>query len=60
MLSRYATPSLTTVVQHGLEIGERAAKMLIKKLDEEVEEETYSTEIVQTTLITRESTKNKR
>lgn len=32
-------------------------KKLIKKLDEEVEEETYSTEIVQTTLITRESTK---
>ena len=60
LLSRYATPSLTTVVQHGLEIGERAAKMLIKKLDEEVEEETYSTEIVQTTLITLESTKNKR
>lgn len=60
MLSRYATPSLTTVVQHDLEIDERAAKMLIKKLDEEVEEETYSTEIVQTTLITRESTKNKR
>ncbi|MGS2725347.1 LacI family DNA-binding transcriptional regulator [Psychroserpens sp. BH13MA-6] len=62
VLSKHATPSLTTVSQHGQEIGERAADLLIDRLeleetDEEVEE-IYETVVIETNLIERESTKS--
>ncbi len=55
-LSRHAHPSLTTVDQHGEKIGEEAANLLIDKLDGLVDEETYVTEVIKTTLVEREST----
>ena len=59
VLSRHATPSLTTVKQHGQEMGKRAAELLIDKLENESEEleEHYRTVIIETDLIERESTK---
>ncbi len=57
MLSKFATPTLTTVVQHGLEMGKTAARMLIDKLEEVEEEERYNTQIIKATLVERESTK---
>ncbi len=59
VLSRHATPSLTTVKQHGQEMGRKAAELLIDKLDRENEdiEEHYNTVIIETDLIERESTK---
>ena len=59
VLSRHATPSLTTIRQHGQKMGEIAAELLINKLEEENEEvqETYKTIIIETDLIERESTK---
>jgi LacI family transcriptional regulator len=57
ILSKYATPTLTTVVQHGLEMGEKAARMLIEKLEEPEDEEHFRTEVIKTSLIERESTK---
>lgn len=58
-LSKLFIPSLTTVSQHGAEIGAKAAKLLIKKLEsEEGEEGPYETIIVETGLIQRNSTKN--
>jgi len=62
LLSRYSTPSLTTVAQHGESMGEVAAEMLIEKLENEIgfhEEEVYRTQIVEATLIERGSTINK-
>ncbi|MGS0526171.1 LacI family DNA-binding transcriptional regulator [Zobellia nedashkovskayae] len=62
LLSRYSTPTLTTVAQHGERMGEIAAKMLVEKLETEIgfhEEEVYSTEIIEATLIERGSTINK-
>ncbi|MUH34936.1 LacI family transcriptional regulator [Zobellia amurskyensis] len=62
LLSRYSTPTLTTVAQHGERMGERAAEMLIEKLENEIgfdEEEVYRTEIIEATLIERGSTINK-
>lgn len=58
LASRRLSPSLTTVSQHGIEIGEVAAKRLIKRL-EETEEETsdYETIIIKTVLKERESTR---
>lgn len=63
VLSKHATPSLTTVSQHGQLIGEKAAKLLINRLeaeeneDPEFEDEQYETVIIETELIERESTK---
>ncbi|CAN5312654.1 LacI family DNA-binding transcriptional regulator [soil metagenome] len=57
-LSKQFIPSLTTVSQHGTEIGAKAATLLIRKLEnEEGEEEPYETIIVETGLIKRNSTK---
>lgn len=59
VLSKHATPSLTTVSQHAQNMGERAADLLIDKLEKdlEIEEETFQTVIIPTELIERESTK---
>ena len=56
-LSKLFNPSLTTVSQHGAEIGARAANLLIKKLESE-EEGPFETIIVETELIQRNSTKH--
>ena len=61
LLSRYSSPTLTTVAQHGEKMGEMAAEMLIEKLENEIgfhEEEDYRTEIIKATLIERGSTIN--
>ncbi|MHA7057966.1 LacI family DNA-binding transcriptional regulator [Aquimarina sp. M1] len=58
ILSKHFIPSLTTISQHGEEMGVRAARLLIDKLegDEDVPEE-YKTVIIDTSLIQRQSTK---
>jgi len=59
ILSKYSRPSLTTVAQHGERMGEIAAKMLIEKVETEYDEEqTFRTEVIEATLIQRESTIN--
>jgi LacI family transcriptional regulator len=55
--SRRMTPSLSTVSQHGPEIGEVAAKMLIDKLESEAEAYTYTTTVIKTELRQRDSTR---
>ena len=60
LASRRLSPSLTTVSQHGLEIGEVAAKQLIKRLEESEEETSdYETIVIKTKLKERESTRKK-
>lgn len=58
IISKYSSPSITTVSQNGVKMGERAAKMLIERLDieEEEYEEQYKTEVIETELVEREST----
>jgi len=57
LASRRLSPSLTTVSQHGIEIGEEAAKLLIKRLEDVSEEEPpYETKIIKTVLKERETT----
>lgn len=57
-LSRQFIPSLTTVSQHGVEMGAKAATLLIKKLEgEEGIEEPFETITIETSLIERNSTK---
>jgi LacI family transcriptional regulator len=57
LASRRLSPSLTTVSQNGIEIGEEAAKLLIKRLEDDSEEESpYETKVIKTVLKEREST----
>ncbi len=60
ILSKYTTPTLTTIAQHGLEMGEKAAVMLIEKLENPETEEYFKTEVIKTSLIIRESTKKQK
>ena len=56
--SRRLTPSLSTVSQHGPEIGETAAKLLIKRLENQEEDEpAFQTSVIKTELRQRESTR---
>lgn len=59
VLSRHSTPSLTTVKQHGQAMGEKAAELLIDKLENDNDEieEHFKTVILETDLVERESTK---
>jgi len=62
IISKYSTPTITTISQRGTEMGKVAAKILIERLEseevelEEYEEETYKTVVLETRLIEREST----
>jgi len=61
LLSKHVQPSLTSIAQHGDRMGETAAKMLIERVEaenEEDEEEVFRIEIIEATLIERESTFN--
>ncbi|GMN09890.1 LacI family DNA-binding transcriptional regulator [Croceitalea sp. MTPC9] len=58
LLAKYANPSLTSIAQHGQQMGEIAAEMLIQKIESEKEDETYQTKILEPTLIERDSTIN--
>jgi LacI family transcriptional regulator len=56
LASRRLSPSLSTVSQHGPEIGEAAAKLLIDRLESKEENLPYKTTIIKTELREREST----
>ncbi|OYX27175.1 MAG: LacI family transcriptional regulator [Flavobacteriales bacterium 32-35-8] len=68
VLSKHATPSLTTVSQHGQKMGEQSANLLIDRLEaEDSDNEQYFTNnpkdhdfikvVIETEIIERESTK---
>jgi len=57
LASRRLSPSLTTVSQHGIEIGEVAAKLLIDRLESKEEHLPYETVVIKTKLKERESTR---
>ncbi|MEL6812277.1 MAG: substrate-binding domain-containing protein, partial [Bacteroidota bacterium] len=56
VLSKFARPGLTTVSQHGRELGEQACHLLIKRIENETLDLPYQTVVVTTELIEREST----
>jgi LacI family transcriptional regulator len=58
VLSKHAFPPLTTISQHGFEMGMESAKLLIERLENtNDEEEPFKTTIVKTDIIERETTK---
>lgn len=56
-LAKNSYPKLTAVDQHGIEIGKKAAELLIESIENEDKERNYRTEIIKTSLVVRESTK---
>jgi len=56
LASRRLSPSLSTVSQHGPEIGEAAAKLLIERLESKEEKVPYKKTVIKTELRVREST----
>ena len=56
IISQFSTPSISTVSQNGIKMGRKAAKMLIDRLEKDEEDELYTTEIIETELVLREST----
>ncbi len=59
IISKYSTPTITTISQNGIKMGRKAAEMLINRLElEDEDDEHYRTEIIETNLIIRESTKS--
>lgn len=57
-LSRYVSPALTMVSQHGTYIGETCANLLINRLENKNEPMPFETKEVKTSLIVRGSTKS--
>ena len=60
ILSKHATPALSTVSQHGESMGVKAAELLIQRINERINDlpkEPTKTVIISTDLIQRESTK---
>ena len=55
--SRRMTPSLSTISQHGPEIGEAAATLLIERLESKEENLPFKTTVIKTELRQRESTR---
>jgi len=57
IISKYSSPSITTVGQNGIKMGGKAAQLLIDRLENEEEEsELYRTEVIGTNIVVREST----
>lgn len=56
IISQFSSPSITTVSQNGIKMGGAAAKLLIDRLELDEENEQYTTELIPTNLVIREST----
>ena len=58
LLSQYANPSMSAIKQHGEEMGRLSAKMLIDKVEGLSDSESFTTKILEPTLVERNSTIN--
>lgn len=57
VLPRHVSPPITTISQHSTYLGETAAKILIDKIENEDIETSFTTKVIKTNLIERETTK---
>jgi len=58
ILARHASPQMTTISQHGEKMGDKAAKLLIQRIENDEENPKYETKIIKTDLVMRSSTKS--
>ncbi|MGC6432245.1 MAG: LacI family DNA-binding transcriptional regulator [Jejuia sp.] len=54
---QHLTPSISAISQHGKHIGETAAGILIDRIENEIEQKPFTTKVIKTSLIERESTR---
>jgi LacI family transcriptional regulator len=60
VLSRHARPALSTISQHGFEMGMETAQLLIEKLEnEDAESDELVTKVIKTSFVERDTTKDK-
>lgn len=57
LVSTVTDPALTTISQHGFHIGRRAAEILFQRIDQDAPVKKYTTEVIPTELVVRESTR---
>ena len=57
LIATVTDPLLTTVSQHGFEMGKRAARILVKRMSNQIESTDPITDIIKTDLIVRDSTR---
>jgi len=58
LISEFSSPPLTTVAQHGFTMGEQAAELLLKRIEESVnDEKIFERKVISTNLKIRESTR---
>ena len=57
ILARHSSPKLTTVSQHGEQMGATAAELLINKLENKDSEKNAETIVIKTDIVERKSTK---
>ena len=55
-LSKYVTPAITMVSQHGRYIGETVAKILIDRIEHKDSNDPFETKTIRTSLVVRDST----
>ncbi|MBS3992416.1 MAG: LacI family DNA-binding transcriptional regulator [Bacteroidetes bacterium] len=56
-ISQFSNPSLTTLAQHGYEMGEKAIELLLNRIESKVPDVPYTTEIINVELKFGNSTK---
>ncbi len=59
LLSKYSIPTLSSIAQHGEDMGAEAARLLIDKIENEYDEtdpDSYTTQVIRGSLVEREST----
>lgn len=56
VISKYSTPSLSSVVQNGYEMGKKSAKILLERINSQTLEGPYQYEIIDAGIAKREST----
>lgn len=59
LISQYTSPSLSTVAQHGNHMGQKSIELLLDEINSQAPEYQHVTNIIETDLILRESTKKK-
>ena len=57
LVSQVSDPKLSTVEQHGYEIGQKSMEILLKRIKDDVDDFTPTTKVIKTNLVIRESTK---
>ncbi len=57
LISKYSSPSLSTVAQHGYHMGLKSIELLLDEINSQDTDYQYKTNIIATDLIIRESTK---